>query len=288
MPGLVGVLVALGMVVVVPLGLRLLTTPGLAQLRRVWPAAGAVAAAALLLPRGGAAVALVLPYAALCVAATCCGAARALAVLRMWRSRTPGAAREIATSGVVRELAALTAVASLSVAALSLVAERAGVALLGFPLAVHGLTVAHFHFAGFAAALLAGLTAQAAPARSAVLGALAVPAGTVVVAVGHFTGRWTELAGALVLTAGLLCTSWAVLRGVRPRLPRRTGRLLLTVSAWTTPVSMLLAVHFALGRATGLPHLGIPETAATHGVLNALGVALCGLLAWQRVVAVRL
>jgi hypothetical protein len=41
-------------------------------------------------------------------------------------------------------------------------------------------------------------------------------------------------------------------------------------------------VHFALGRATGLPHLSIPETAATHGVLNALGVGLCGLLAWQR------
>jgi hypothetical protein len=46
--------------------------------------------------------------------------------------------------------------------------------------------------------------------------------------------------------------------------------------------------HFALGRATGLPHLGIPETAATHGVLNALGVGLCGLLAWHRAGGARL
>ena len=52
----------------------------------------------------------------------------------------------------LRELSALTAACSLSVAAFSLVAERAGRELLGFPLAVHGLTVAHFHFAGFAAA----------------------------------------------------------------------------------------------------------------------------------------
>lgn len=270
MPGLVGVLVTLGMVVVAPLGLALLRTAGLARLRRVWPGLGLVAGAALLLPRSPLAVALVLPYAAACAAVTTCGLRRAI-----------GAAR--ARDDLLRELTALTASASLSVAALSLVVERAGVELLGFSLAVHGLTVAHFHFAGFAAALLAGLTAAAAPSRASALGALAVPAGTAVVAVGHFTGRWTELAGALVLTIGLLSTSWVAAREVL--LP---DRLLLLVACWATPLAMLLALHFALGRATGLPHLSIPETAATHGVLNALGVGVCGLLAWQRAGVARL
>jgi hypothetical protein len=210
---------------------------------------------------------------------------RAACSVRRWPAtrcgRTP--------SGIgpaLRELTALTATASLSVAALSLVAERAGVELLGFSLAVHGLTVAHFHFAGFAAALLAGLTATAAPSRTSVVGAAAVPVGTALVAVGHFTGRWTELAGALVLTAGLLCTSWVAVRQVV--VPDALARLLLRAACCATPVSMLLAVHFALGCATGLPHLGIPETAATHGVLNALGVGLCGLLAWQRAGVARL
>jgi hypothetical protein len=224
----------------------------------------------LLLPRGGPAVALVLPYATACAAVTVLGLRRAL------RTRRPD----------LRELTALTAAASLSVAALSLVAERAGVELLGFSLAVHGLTVAHFHFAGFAAALLAGLTAAAAPGRASMAGALAVPAGTALVAVGHFTGRWTELAGALVLTGGLLCTSWVAFRQVV--LPDRVARVLLGIASGATPVSMLLAVHFALGRATGLPHLSIPETAATHGVLNAVGVGLCGLLAWHRAGGARL
>lgn len=271
MPGLVGVLVAVGMVVVVPLGLRRLDTAGLRPLGRAWPLLGAVAAAALLLPREPLAVLLVAPYAAACAAATACG---------LWRLAH---ARRLSA----QEVAAVTATSSLSVAALSLVAERAGAELLGFSLAVHGLTVAHFHFAGFAAALLAGLTASRVPTRVARAGALAVPAGTAIVAVGHFTGRWTELVGALVLTAGLLGTSWVAARSVAPRL-EPVGRRLLLVAAWATPVTMLLAVHFALGRATGLPHLSIPQTAATHGVLNALGVGLCGLLAWQRAGGARL
>ena len=270
MPGLVGVLVALGMTVVAPLGLGLLATGGLRRLRRAWPALGLLAGAGLLLPRGALAVALVVPYAAVCGTVTILGLRRAAQTRR----------------ADVRELTALTAAASLSVAALSLVAERAGVELLGFSLAVHGLTVAHFHFAGFAAAMLAGLTAVAAPGLPSTVGAVAVPAGTALVAIGHFTGRWTELGGAVVLTVGLLSTSWVALRHVA--LPDRTARVLLRIACLSTPVTMLLAVHFALGRATGLPHLSIPETAATHGVLNALGVGLCGLLAWHRAGCVRL
>lgn len=271
MPGLVGVFVVLAMVVVVPLGLGRLETAGLAPLRRLWPALGAVAGAALLLPRGPLAVLLVTPYAAACGAATACGLRRLVHRRRL----------------TTRELAAATATTSLSVAALSLVAERAGVELLGFSLAVHGLTVAHFHYAGFAAALLAGMTAHRVPTGATRSAAVAVPVGTAIVAVGHFTGRWTELAGALVLTAGLLATSWAAARSVAPRLePIPRGLLLVAASA--TPVTMLLAVHFALGRATGLPHLTIPETAATHGALNAVGVGLCGLLAWHRAGGARL
>lgn len=271
MPGLVGVLVALGMVVVVPLGLRRLETPGLGPLSRAWPVLGTVAAMALLLPRGPLAVLLVTPYAAACAAATACG---------LWRL-------VVAQRLTAQELAAATATTSLSVAALSLLAERAAVELLGFSLAVHGLTVAHFHYAGFAAALLAGLTASRVPSRLARAGAVGVPVGIAIVAVGHFTGRWTELGGALALTAGLLATSWVAARGVAPLL-EPVGRRLMLVAACATPVTMLLAVHFALGRATGLPHLSIPETAATHGVLNALGVGLCGLLAWQRAGGARL
>ena len=69
--------------------------------------------------------------------------------------------------------------------------------------------------------------------------------------------------------------------------PADPSALLLT-ACWATPVTMLLAVHFVLGRVTPLPHLAVPDTAATHGVLNALGVGLCGLLAWRRAGVARL
>lgn len=270
MPGLVGVLVAVGMVLVAPLGLRRLGTAGLAGLVRLWPLLGVLAAAGLLLPRGPVAVASVLPYAAACAAVGVCGAVRAL----RWLGRR--------RTGPLAELVALTAAASLPVAALALVSERAEHELLGFSLPVLGLTVAHFHFAGFAAVLLAGCVAQAAPCRTARLSAVAVPVGTAVVAVGHFAGRSTELAGSVVLATGLLATSWVAARAVAPRTRDDTGRRLLLVASWASPLTMALAVEFALGRATGLPHLSIADTAMTHGVVNALGVGLCGLLAWSR------
>ncbi|GAA2792813.1 hypothetical protein GCM10020219_074940 [Nonomuraea dietziae] len=49
------------------------------------------------------------------------------------------------------------------------------------------LTVAHFHFAGFAAALVAGLVGRQARSGAA---ALTVPAGTLLVLGGYFVGDW--------------------------------------------------------------------------------------------------
>ena len=154
MTWLVGALCAVGMVVVVPLGLRLLgerDDPLVAAWARVWPVAGAVGVVSMVLPRGGLAVG----FAALYAGATVALAATAPVRLLRTRSLRPS------------EVAVLTALVTPAVAGLSLVAERAGYELMGFELPVLALTVAHFHFAGFAAALVSGLVAHAArgPAR---------------------------------------------------------------------------------------------------------------------------
>ena len=265
----VGALVLLGMVLVVPLGLRLLATPGFPLLRRLWPAAGAVAGVSLLLPVGGTAAALTLPYLLLATAAAVLAVHRAVVERRHVRRAGDAA----------RELAALTAGGSLLVAAVSLTSERVGYALLGFDGEVLALTVAHFHYAGFAVALLAGLVLVRAPGWLAMLGAAAVPAGTVLVAAGHFLGRGTELLGALVLTAGLLAASLATVLHVLPA--RGPARWLLLASACTTPLTMALALWWAVGRLTGLAHPDLALMAVTHGVGNAVGVCLCGLLGWR-------
>jgi hypothetical protein len=83
----------------------------------------------------------------------------------------------------------------------ALVAERSGFRLFGFRLETLRLTEAHFHFAGFAAALIAGLVCRAeGDSGTARAAALTVPAGTAVVFAGFFAGDWIQLAGAAILT----------------------------------------------------------------------------------------
>lgn len=265
----VAVLVLLAMVVVVPLGLPLLATPGLQRLQRPWPVAGALAGVSLLLAPSLVAASLTAPYLVLAVLAGGLAVRRAVVARHTLASARVG----------LRELAALAAGLSLPVAAGSLSSERAGYRLLGFDDGVLALTVAHFHYAGFAVAMLAGLVLVRTTGRTAVVGAAAVPAGTALVALGYFVGSALELAGALVLAIGLLAVSLAIVTSVLP--PRGSSRVLLLVAAAVTPFTMALALWWAVGQLTGPPHPDVAVMAATHGVANALGVGLCGLLGWR-------
>lgn len=269
---LVGLIVMLGMLVIVPAGLRLADAPELDLIARFWPVFAAPGAVSLWLPRGTAATVLALCYGT--------GAAL-LALHAVPRAvRRDGPLRSPATAP--GEVALLTALVTPAVAATALVAERAGHPLFGFGLGILALTVPHFHFAGFAAALVAGLVSRVADGPAGRFAALSVPLGTLLVLAGYFIGDWAELAGAVVLTAGMWTVALLTWRTVRPARRDRATRLLLAVSAAVLAVTMVLALIWALGEATGLPHPGLLWMAATHGVGNALGFALCSVLAWQR------
>jgi hypothetical protein len=280
----VQLIVTLGMLVIVPAGLRMIAaSPGggrvdavLRAARRCWPVGALAGAISLWLPRGPAAAALAGVYAL--------GAALlvAYAIVRLARRRSVAPA----------EIAVLTALLSPAVAACALIAERIGHQFLGFKLTVLTLTVAHFHFAGFAAALIAGLVVTTTAAdrssggrhrRAAAAAALTVPAGTLLVLVGWFTAETVELAGAMVLTAGMWTVAWLTWRYARTTAPDRSTATLLSVSAAVLLASMVLALSWALGEATGLPRPSLAWMAATHGVANALGFALCAMVGWRRI-----
>ncbi|MFI8825285.1 YndJ family protein [Streptomyces sp. NPDC053431] len=266
---LVGLIVMLGMLVVVPAGLRLVDGPQpatLRLLRRAWPLLAAPGAVSLWLPRSPLAAALAGVYAL----ATLALALHAPARLALTRKPAPA------------EIAVLTALATPSVAGLALVAERAGYELFGFELDILALTVPHFHFAGFTAALVAGLVCRTAEGRATRFAAVSVPLGTLLVLLGYFVDDWAELAGALVLTAGMWAVALTTWRELRATAPDPVTRALLGVSAAVLVATMLLALSWALGEATGLPHPSLTWMAATHGLGNALGFALCSLLAWRR------
>ncbi|MCD0453593.1 YndJ family protein [Actinocorallia sp. API 0066] len=240
------------MLAIVPLGLSLLDA---ARLRPVWLAGAVPGAVSLWLPRGALAAALAALYAA----------AAAVLLVEALR-RLPRALRD------PRELAFATALGSPAVAAVALVPERAGHTLLGYPPVMLELTVAHFHFAGFAAALVAGLVRRPETGAAGRWAALTVPAGTLAVLGGYFVGQWAEFAGAVVLTGGMWLTAL---------LCWRTGRAALRVAGAVLVPTMLLALWYALGEAAGIPHPGLAWMTATHGVANALGFGLCGVLGWR-------
>ncbi|MFB7177877.1 YndJ family protein [Streptomyces sp. NPDC056257] len=288
---LVNVIVTLGMLYVVPAGLRLIDPAGLRRTARLWPLLAAPGALCLWLPRGLPATALAALYAAACLAL----AARAPARLLPGRhpDRAPGRPsgrvpiRVPDPSGI----AVATALVSPSIAGTALVAERAGYRLFGFDLDILALTVPHFHFAGFTAALVAGLVCRAVRDRPATglsrWAAYSVPAGTLLVLLGYFVDDWAELVGAVVLTGGMWAVALLTWREIRPAARDRGTRALLATSAVVLVATMLLALWWAVGEATGIVHPTLTWMAATHGLGNALGFALCSVLAWRRLTADR-
>ncbi|GAA1367204.1 YndJ family protein [Streptomyces beijiangensis] len=264
---LVGLIVMLGMLVVVPAGLRLIGDPRLDTVRRLWPLAAVPGALSLWVARGPVATALASVYAVATVVLA------AYAPVRLYRTRSLAAC----------EIAVLTALVTPSVAGLALVAERSGHELFGFDLRILALTVPHFHFAGFSAALIAGLCCRASSGRTGKIAALSVPLGTLLVLVGYFLDDWAELAGALVLTAGMWAVSLLTWRDIRTQGRDRLTRAMFATAAGVLVATMLLALSWALGEATGIPHPSLTWMAATHGLGNALGFALCSVLAWRRI-----
>ncbi|NUR72308.1 MAG: YndJ family transporter [Hamadaea sp.] len=252
---LVNIVSAFGVLVVLPLGLALIEAPGLMPLRRWWLVGAIPGAASVWLPRGGVAVLLAAAY----------------LVPAAWLAVCAGRRFARDRRVTVLDVAALTALVTPLAGAIALVAERGGVRLFGFSLGILALTLPHLHFAGFAAALIAGLTSRAAgDGRMPTLSALAVPVGTLLVLAGYFVNDAAELAGAIVLTAGLWTTAWLLWRSGVAR-----------IAAVTVAVTMALALSWAMGEATGLPHPSIQWMAATHGLANAVGFALCALLAYR-------
>ncbi|MFO0551011.1 MAG: YndJ family transporter [Polyangiaceae bacterium] len=236
-------------------------------------------------PRGPTAAALAAPWlvATLLVALS--------AALRLYRRRARGPITELAVDG---------AFAYLPVGAIWLVASRWGVPLLGFHEPVVTYTANHFHYAGFAAPLVAGLvgrrlaeTTRPRSRRVHAVAAAVILSAIPLVAAGIQFSHTLELPAALLLgtamwvLAGLLLFEGVyALRAPTSRTPEaRFGALLFFIAAASLVVSMSLVVLFATsGSATrGAAAPAIPFTTMVrfHGVLNALGFASAALLAVQ-------
>jgi hypothetical protein len=246
-PSAIDVVVVFGVAVILPLALG----------GRIWwwtAAAGSVAVS-LLLPRGALAAARALPFAV---------AVLATALPRLGRVRRP------ARAGFLPLLPAAYAL----VAAGALAQSRAGLTLAGIREPIVELTAVHYVYAGAAALTLA----LRAPGRVAVaLVAVAPP----VVALGFVTGGAVPQVGGAVLMALGVCgvAALELRRAWRDTTLGVGRRLLLGASGLVVWAPMVLAVAWAAGQHLDVPVLPIPAMVRAHGVPNAVGFCLCGLLA---------
>lgn len=184
------------------------------------------------------------------------------------------------------ELALNAGLVYLPIGAMWLIASRGGIQPMGFGDTIVTLTAVHFHFAGFAAPILAGLAGRVLPTGARLHTAFAISAssiviGTPLVAAGITASPIIALVGAVIIAAGLFGLSSLVLFWVVPRLKGLGVRILLVISSVSALPAMVLACVYAYSIVFHLLLVDIPQMAMTHGLLNSFGFALCGLVAWS-------
>jgi hypothetical protein len=164
------------------------------------------------------------------------------------------------------------------------VVSRAGWRPMGFQEPIILLTAVHFHYSGFATAILAASTLSTArlrtlrPARLRVIVLLAVLL-PFVLAAGFVFSPLLRFAAAtaLVLVVTVLA---GVLFACAREFRSAVARIYLRSAACAGFVAFALVVLYAVGEYFHQDWITIPGMANSHGVLNALGFVLLGLLGW--------
>jgi hypothetical protein len=237
------------------------------------PAALALLVACWLAP-GPTATAAAVPWAAL---------TGIMAWIGIQRAQAGGLRRDL--DGLCRDAALIFAL----IGGVWTLADRSGFRPIGFDPAIVTLTAVHFHYAGLLLPLMAGLAQRELfffrlASRAAVGVVLGVPAVAVGITTTHLgVGPSIEAAaGCGLALAGMVVGILHVRLATDSRQSLAT-RALLAVTGVSLFIGMVLAALYAM-RAffAPFPWLGIPQMRMLHGTINAVGVGLCGVLAWRR------
>ena len=257
--GMIEKLFLLAPLVIVPLGLSLVGVKK--PILYLQPLAAAAVVASFFVPRGWLAGALVVPWLILNAL---------LAFDGLHRVTRDGAT----------ELCFAAALMLLPVGGVGLLQSRLGMTPLGFREPLVLLVAVHFHYAAFVSPVMAGAVIKRTK-RLAWPVAICASAGSPILAVGYVLHvPALRLLGATMLVvalAGVSALTFAVLRNV----PVRSAQALLAVSAFSVVAAMAYASVYALADFFGEVWVAIPHMARTHGMINALGFSVAGLVGWR-------
>jgi len=195
-----------------------------------------------------------------------------------WGTRFSGGSR-LSMGGIALAIAKI----DLAVGGMWFVASRLGLRPMGIQEPIGLLTAVHFHFAGFATALIASATLHFARRHAADRWlrwvALAVVGMPYVVAVGFVASPLLKMVAGAAFSVSVAVLAIFV-RSSAKAARDSTARVLLQVAPACVFAGMVLSGIYAIADFRGSDVLPIPQMARTHGVLNAVGFCMCGLLGW--------
>ena len=273
---------ALAVLVVVPLCVRLLSTPRRDASHVFWyravvyaqPFCAVLALASFFIAQGTTALAFALPWFVLTLV---------VAAFGLWRFLPRGARP-------AEELLPDAGALYLPVGGFWLAASRAGAEPLGFEGIIVTLTAVHFHYTGFVLPVLLGLTGRALVRGYTFLlfgfAAYGVVFSPGLIGLGIAFSPFVELVGVTVLAVSVVTAALLGLRRVVPMLNRPADAL---VGFSYLSVVAVVALGFAYAsRSYGFTYaaeaerglLDIPTMVVTHGILASLGFGVVGATGW--------
>ena len=145
------------------------------------------------------------------------------------------------------------------------------------------LTAVHFHFAGFATAVICAAMLRFAHQHGLerwLKRLLPVVVGMpYVVAAGFVISPALKMGAGVVFSASVAALAIA-LRSIAKHTQSASARFFLEIAAVGVFAGMVLSSVYAIADFRGQYGLAIPQMAGTHGLLNAVGFCLPGLLGW--------
>jgi len=189
----------------------------------------------------------------------------------------------------IEEISLSFALMYIAIGGMWFVMSRLGFHPIDFGDTIVLLTAVHFHYTGFAAPLLMALTGRvlrtSEEGKTNTLFAFAVfclIGGTPIVAAGiTISSGLLGLIGAVVISVSLWVLAVIVVVKIIGVIHSLIARVLLFISSLTISLSMILACLYAYSIFSKQLIINIPKMAEYHGTANAIGFALCGLLAWS-------
>jgi hypothetical protein len=273
--GVIELLFLFAPLVIVPLGFALgeILSPvqpsGVSMwMFRLQPFAAALVIVSFWISPGKLAGVLVAPWGLLC------GTIAAAAALNMLRARRSAFATYIVNFGRI----------DLAIAGVWLLLSRLGIHTVGIQEPIVLLTGVHFNYTGFTGTLIAGaLVSHDARSEKRNLSLKIVVALVTltpfVVAMGFIWSNTLKMAAALVLSASLVGLAGFQFWFARS-LATGAARVFTRLSTIAVALAMGLAAAYAVSDWLKQDWLLIPRMASTHGLLNALGFSLLGILGW--------